>query len=285
MVSFSCCSSLRHELYSPMFDTVEPISIKNKTGLQILDIVATFSPRPRWFYILAKSFLAAWAIGIMYASITTYENPSFWLAYLTNQGWVLTSAYFSCSLLSALYLAKRGKMDDLKGCGGMLVKSTWSLFAIALPAEIVIAILFWVLEFKGNLTYISVMTHGGGIFLLIFDGFIFSRIPLRMKQFTLFETFSSLYISWNIVHAFSGIGNPNTVEGVDDDDAIYGSMNWKEKPIFAGIVAALTLLVLNPIVFLFCRCVSRILPKRLLNVINNDVVDDTYKIVEGMETL
>ncbi len=125
MVSFTCCSSLRHELYSPMFDTVEPSSIKNKTGLQILDIVATFSPRPRWFYILAKSFLAAWAVGIMYASITTYENPSFWLAYLTNQGWVLTSAYFSCSLLSALYLAKRGKMDDLKGCGGMLVKSTW----------------------------------------------------------------------------------------------------------------------------------------------------------------
>eukprot|EP00569_Conticribra_weissflogii_P005106 CAMPEP_0171344534 /NCGR_PEP_ID=MMETSP0878-20121228/19591_1 /TAXON_ID=67004 /ORGANISM="Thalassiosira weissflogii, Strain CCMP1336" /LENGTH=268 /DNA_ID=CAMNT_0011847747 /DNA_START=76 /DNA_END=882 /DNA_ORIENTATION=+ len=268
-----------------MFDTVEPSSVKIKTGSQVLDIVATFSPRPRWFYILAKMFLAAWAIAIMHSSIATYENPSFWLAYLTNQGWVFTVAYFFCSLLSALYLAKRGTMDNLQGCGGLLVKSTWALFAIALPAEIVIAILFWVLEFKGNLTYVSVMTHGGGIFLLVFDGFIFSRIPLRMKQFLLFETFSSFYILWNIIHAFSGIGNPNTEEGVDDDDAIYGSMNWNDDPGSAGIVAVSTLVVLNPIVFLVCRCASRILPKRLLNIISSDEVDDTYDNVESMETV
>lgn len=162
--------------------------------------------------------------------------------------------------------------------------SAQALFAIALPVEIVIAILFWVLEFKGNLTYISVMTHGGGIFLLVFDGFIFSRIPLRMKQFLLFETFSSFYIIWNIIHAFSGIGNPNTEEGVDDDDAIYGSMNWKDDSASAGIIVASTLVVLNPIVFLVCRCASRILPKRLLSIISIDVVDDTYKNAEGMET-
>lgn len=139
MVSCGCCSSMRHELSSPLFDTVEPSSVNAENGSQVLDIVATFSPRPRWFYILAKLFFAAWAIAIMHSSITTFENPSFWLAYLTNQGWVFTVAYFFCSLFSALYLAKRGTMDNLQGCGGLLVKSTW---VSALLPSLLVSLIF-----------------------------------------------------------------------------------------------------------------------------------------------
>lgn len=109
------------------------------------------------------------------------------------------------------------------------------------------------------------MVHGVGIILIVIDGLIVNRIPLRMKQFFLFEGFSALYLLWSIAFSFSGIGNPYKESGAQDDDAIYSSMRWKTDSASAVTVAALVLLVANPIVFLLCRAVSRLPPRRLVD--------------------
>jgi hypothetical protein len=83
------------------------------------------------------------------------------------------------------------------------------LFAAALPFQVVITILFWVLEFDGDLNYVSFMVHGGGLILITIDGFFLSRFPLRAKQFIFFELLSGLYILWSVLHAFSGITLPS----------------------------------------------------------------------------
>ena len=87
-----------------------------------------------------------------------------------------------------------------------------------------ITILLWVLELDGTVEYVSVMVHGGGMVLIIIDGFLLGHLPLRMKQFILSEMFSFLYILWSVIHAFSGIGNPYADDGTQSDDAIYDSL-------------------------------------------------------------
>lgn len=108
------------------------------------------------------------------------------------------------------------------------------------------------------------MFHGGGIILLLIDGFLISRIPLRIKQFLLFECYALFYFAWSSIQAFSGIGNPDRNEGVDDDDAIYSSIKWKNDTESVLILSAVALLVINPLVFFICWWVSWIVPKRLV---------------------
>jgi len=207
----------------------------------------------------------AWIVAVMVSSIRGKTYPSFWLAYLTHWGFTFTTAYFIMSVLSAVYLAMQPPANSgvLEGGIGLFLKITWALFAIAVPGEIVITILFWVLEFDGTYDYVSIMVHGVGMVLIMIDGFVLSRIPLRMKQFILFETFSVLYLLWNAIHSFSGIGNPYADDGTQNDDAIYASLAWKTDTTGAATLSVGVLFVANPVIFLFCRVLSRLLPRRL----------------------
>lgn len=290
---FACCSAIGREFRSPMFDLAERrrrddapsndgddsaavLSSSNDPSEEeaIMDVVRTFSPRPRAAYIFAKVFIAAWIVSIMASSITKATHSSFWMAYLTHWGLVVTAAYALMSVFVAAYFAMRPPENPGAPEGGklLLVKITWALFAIALPGEIVITILFWVLEFDGTVRYVSVMVHGGALVLVAIDGFLLSRIPLRMKQFFLYESFSVIYILWSVIHAYSGIGNPYN-DGVDKtDDAIYDSLAWKNNVANAAILSVGVVFVFNPIVFLFCRAVSRMFPRRLI-----EEVDKTFQ--------
>ena len=265
-----------------MFDLVEQSASapteEDEAGVNLvddtprsLDIVKTFSPHPRVPYIGVKISLAAWIVSFMPMTIMSTQStyPSFWLAYASHWGLVITTAYIILSALSAVYLAIRppANPDELKGGVGVLIKSTWALFAIALPAEITITILFWTLEYgtyDGDV-YVIVMEHGIAMVLIMIDGFVLSRIPLRMWQFILFETFVALYLLWNVIHAYSGIGNPYA-DGdtpTEDDDAIYGSIAWKNNTTAAVVLVLGVLFAANPIIFMVCRTLSRLLPRRL----------------------
>jgi hypothetical protein len=154
---------------------------------------------------------------------------------------------------------------ELVGGAGVLIKSTWALFAIAAPPELYITILYYVLEFQGKFNYSDLMFHGIAIILIMVDGFILSRIPLRMKQFVLFESFMAVYLLWTIAHAYSIIGNPfaNGEMTTQDDDAIYSSLAWKNQTTQASIFVAVVLIVVNPIIFVVCMALSRLLPLQI----------------------
>jgi hypothetical protein len=276
----NCCAAVRGEFKGPMFDLVEQSASaptrEDETGVYLvdstprsLDIVKTFSPHPRVPYIGVKISLAAWIVSAMPMSIISMTYPSFWLAYVTHWGLIVATAYIILSALSAVYLAIRppSNPDELKGGVGLLIKSTWALFAIALPAEIVITILYWTLEFDADdgVTYINLMVHGIVMVLIMIDGFVLSRIPLRMKQFILFESLTALYFLWTVIHAYSGIGNPYA-DGdtpTQDDDAIFGSLAWKNNTTASVILFLGVLFAVNPIIFMMCRALSRLLPRRL----------------------
>mmetsp|Transcript_28403 Transcript_28403/g.48992 ORF Transcript_28403/g.48992 Transcript_28403/m.48992 type:complete len:302 (-) Transcript_28403:300-1205(-) len=272
------CTAAGLEFKAPMFDLAEHSAPSNadegtnddsltndSKNISCLDVEKTLSPSPRLPYIGAKLFIMAWMISIMMLSIRDSTHPSFWLAYLTHWGFLVTTAYTIMSAISAVYLAMRPPANPgvLEGGVGLLVKTTWALLAIAVPAEVMITILYWVLEFDGTVEYVSVMVHGGGMVLIIIDGFLLSRLPLRMKQFIFSEMFCFFYILWSVIHAFSGIGNPYRVDDDRDEDAIYDSLAWKTNTVFAVVISVAVLLVFNPIMFLLCRAVSRLPPRRL----------------------
>jgi hypothetical protein len=280
------CAAIRGELKRPMFDLVEqsassPIKEQEEANITStvnvvdnkacrLDIVETFSPHPRIPYIGAKMSLAAWIVSVMASSIKNATYQSFWLAYLTHWGLVVTSLYILMSAACAVYLAMRPPVNsgEFEGGVGLLIKSTWALFAIAAPAEVMIAILYWILEFEGTVGYVGLMVHGIAMVLIMIDGFILSRIPLRMKQFILFESFASIYILWTAIHAYSGIGNPyaNGETPTQDDDAIYGSIAWKNDNTGTVMLVVVVLIVANPVVFMVCRTLSWLLPRRLCSL-------------------
>jgi len=271
----TCCAVFRRELKSPMFDLAEHSPPKSSTNdvasasetnnTRTLHIEKTLSPRPRLPYIGAKLFVAAWIVSILAMSIIKKTHRSFWLAYLTHWGYLFVTAYALMSVFSAVYLALRPPENPsvLEGGVGVLFKTTWVLLAVAVPAEIVITILYWVLLFDGNVVYVDVMMHGGAMILIILDGFFLSRLPLRAKQFIFVEIFSICYLLWTVIHAYSGIGNPYKDDGSQDDDAIYDSLAWKNDTVKALRLSLMLVFVANPIIYLLCRLVSRLPTKRL----------------------
>jgi len=188
--------------------------------------------------------------------LTALEDPNvFRMAYFTNWGWIAVCAYFMCSFGAAVRLARwpRDHAD-------VLVKAAWALFAISFPSQIVVTLMFWLLEYSGSIDYTTLIMHGAGIILLFIDGFIINRTPLRMKQFYLFETFVTLYLVWSVAFAFSGLPNPYREE---EDGAIYSWLNWKSDTASAVMMALFCLIIVNPVVFILCRAVSRVFPRRL----------------------
>jgi len=235
--------------------------------------------------MVGKIFLLAWTIAIMGQSIKDATHQSFWLAYLTHWGAIWTSAYFVMSVVSALYLARRppAKKGVLEGGVGVMAKATWILFAVSLPTEICIAILYWTLQFDGSIYYTSGMLHAGFVGLLLIDGFVLSRIPLRMKQLIPNLIFCLMYIIWSLIHAYSGIGNPYKDDGTQNDDGIYTSIAWKNDPARTGIICGGVLFIGYPVVFTCCRMLSRLPPRRYCEDEdhkfeggeNGDIVEDT----------
>ena len=144
------------------------------------------------------------------------------------------------------------------------------MFAIAFPAEVAIGSFYWPLRFKDSVSYDDLVLHGVGAVLIFFDAIVIIRIPLRMKQFVFYETFSLVYVSWTLVFTYSDLTNPFHDAGEIDDDAIYTTLRWKRNTTQVIVFVTLFLLVVNPTVFLLCRWVSRIMPKRLVVIEENE---------------
>ncbi len=102
-----------------------------------------------------------------------------------------------------------------------------------------------------------------------------------MKQFYLFEAFSALYLLWNILFSVSELSNPYRESGFQDDDSIYGSMKWKTNMTSAVVLAVLLLFVGNPIVFVLCRGLSRLLPRRL--IVDDELTSGDVEMAQTVE--
>ena len=117
-----------HSAPSNANEGANDVPLRNDSkSISRLDVKKSLSPYPRLSYIGAKLFIMAWLISIMTLSIKSKTHPSFWLAYLTHWGFLVTTAYTIMSAISAVYLAMRPPANPgvLEGGVGLLVKTTW----------------------------------------------------------------------------------------------------------------------------------------------------------------
>jgi hypothetical protein len=125
----------------------------------------------------------------------------------------------------------------------------------------------YTLQFDGSHTWLSIIKHGPAIPLLLIDGMVINRIPLRMKQLYLFQIFFVGYLTWTVAYSYSGLSMP------DGEVNIYEWLDWKTDIHSAVLLSLFVLVLVNPAVFVLCRSVSRILPRRLKSSEKGSIVE------------
>lgn len=244
----SCCERLRAEWGLSLFDTRE-------FNGRLVDLNRTFRPQPLIGFIITKVVFLAWSLAIMSTDIITNQEAGagyFFMAYLTNWGTVGVSLYFVLNISVAMFPIQQANPS-------ILVKATWALFSTIAPCELLITLLYWTLVFGGDgFRYLDFMAHGGLMILVWIDGFLINRIPIRVKHIFFFYFFAILYGIWSGIHAAVDMGNPrsNKNDLDSDDDAIYSTLNWNERPIATLIVFLLVCLIVIPLLFFFAWSVS-----------------------------
>jgi len=116
--------------------------------------------------------------------------------------------------------------------------------------------------------YRQVMSHGITFIFVIIDGLILNRAPIRLKQLLMVIFVPIFYIIWTIIHSFTDIGNPwRTDEDPDtDDDALYGVLNWNQRPTQTAINSCVVILFVSPLVFHIFWFLSLVVKPRYYDV-------------------
>ena len=88
-----------------------------------------------------------------------------------------------------------------------------------------------------------------------------------------------MYVIWTGIHSAADIGKSRKSDNdpETDDDAIYSSVNWNQRPTSAFIICLTLLFVVNPLVILFTWYLSTLLAHRYM------VYDEGKENGDGVE--
>jgi len=250
-------------------------AVKEVNGRSI-DVEACFAPTPMWRTAFIKFFLASWTVSVLVTDLLwEYEadERNYYLIYLTNWCHFMTVIYTFLSLTISMCpgLAKQpaASKEDSDVRPGFVVRFTWGLYATVTTIQMAVALLFWLLEYSfdtGCPSYNSLMKHGVFMVLVLLEGLVLNSIPIRAKHVVFPVTLACLFLIWSILQAVFNIGNPLREDDDEetDDDAIYGAINWRERPESTAQVAVVSSFVLVPILFLTLWTASKISKRRYL---------------------
>ena len=234
----------------------------------ILNLHKTFQPKPKYVYGIIKLGLLVWSLHVLIQSIMDYNNnynnnndesKVLWLGYLTNWQQVFSLGYLLGSNILFFFIPIRNNDnhnisrrrssdiddddhdDDKKA--SILIRIVWTLYVEAIFFGLIASILFWIIIYKpsnnnGVLSYINIMSHGITFLLVVIDGMIIHRIPIRLKQILLFQITSILYLIWIIIHGFTF------------DDTLYNVIDWKNKTGPTALLSLMLVFVVVPVLFI-----------------------------------
>ena len=249
-----------------------PLAVEEPLTGTVLHGPDTFGPHGRWI-LVTKTLLILWTLTVMLDGIllTPSNNGDsvphvFYWAYLTH--WTLTMSLLYLitswyhSLQSTILLRRRNSSQgDLPNNNNntstvtIFHKVTWVLFAIAAPGEIVVAFGYWGLEWDGTaetaLVYRNLMIHGVIVAIVLMDGFVLNRIPLRLSHGLFLLAYLATYLVWTVVYEILNIDNPWTTDDDENiyDDHLYKALQWQDDLTGTTIAAAQLLFVAVPVAF------------------------------------
>jgi len=217
----------------------------------LIDAQKSFAPAsPR-----ALLFRCVWLVVSLLLEFNSFKLRNF--NYLTILTISMTILYQLMTCGMSLYAAdfisgvmeRRRRLfgDDQQQQAGTVVRFVWIIYTVALVTEFVVVFGYW-----------TFLYHGGGLggfhnlyrhlfigFILLFDGTVIGRIPLRLKHLRWFYVYIGLYLLWTIIFAHWNLGK-------NHDGIIYHVVDWKHNPKLAIIVVTLLGFVAGPLSFFFC---------------------------------
>ncbi|EJK75695.1 hypothetical protein THAOC_02575 [Thalassiosira oceanica] len=214
---------LRHEARMPLFHLTEPAESESS-----IDVHRTFAPKPTLRTALLKIVSLALALSTALMVATSTDSPVFELAYLTIWSLLFALLYQITSIGVMLRLSR------MEGCEKKerlhwSTKIAWATYALASTLEATVALSYWPLRLAGvvtdPITYTNFMTHGGIALIVLIDGSLLCKIPLRLKQVLLPMSVGCAYTMWTIIHWKLNLGNPHT----EDFDTIYEILDWQKS--------------------------------------------------------
>jgi len=231
----------------------------------VLDVKNTFAPGPKLWcvLVLGRLLLVAAAIFAMVYSIVNYpaENRPYWMGFLTHWTVVVTIAYLA--IILAVTLSPKALAQPANGKPPtVLVRLAWAFYSLALPMNVLVVLLYWTLDYTPGQTinFSTISLHGATCFLVLIDGNLLSRIPIRMKHIALVEAVAVLLVIWTVLNDLVGIGDGKW-DGEDADqnnadDKLYSVLNWSDDPGKAAVISVIVIFVVNPIIFVLCWMLS-----------------------------
>ena len=132
------------------------------------------------------------------------------------------------------------------GCApSWILQLTWLLYSIVLPAEFLVAIGYWSFEYEpgGGDNPINLYKHGIIAFLLLWDGNVVGRIPIRIKHWKGLLIYGISYMLWSMMFSYLKMGKRH-------DGVIYRFMDWRKDPQLAAGIGSMLLFVIGPLVFM-----------------------------------
>jgi hypothetical protein len=269
--TMGCCARLGAELKHPWFVVQEA---GNTT--KVIDVQRSFAPEPKRWVTSFKLILAVWAYQVLVVDLTNeaYNDGliKYYLIYLTHWAFLAALLYFPLSLALSLCgnvsqpaESSSNNVDEPElQQPSFLVRFAWGLFSTTATLQVAVSLLFWLLEYNydssGMPSYTSIMKHGGIMVLLLIDGLVVNKIPVRAKHIVIAESVSLAYLLWTVVHSKLGIGNvfsEGEEEDEQNDDVIYSVINWKDSPEQTLIVVVLVVLVVVPMLFIILWAASQ----------------------------
>jgi hypothetical protein len=154
-----------------------------------------------------------------------------------------------------------------QGMTTLWTKIMWVLYVIAIHSQVVVTLLYWLLVYDGSsVDHTDVYRHGILMILIMMDGFVINRIPIRLKQIVFVYAYSFAYLVWSLIHFAADIGNPETMDNDPDtnDDALYGVLSWRDNPGGAAILCLILFFVGIPLIFVFVWALSLWVPHRYI---------------------
>ena len=231
----------------------------------VLDVKNTFAPGPKLWcvLVLGRILLAAAAIFAMVYSIVNYpaENRWIWMGFLTHWTVVVTIAYLA--IILAVTLSPKALRQPANGRPpSVLVRLAWAFYSLALPMNVLVVLLYWTLDYQPGQTihFSTISLHAGTCFLVLIDGNLLSKIPIRMKHILLVESTAVLLVIWTLINDLVGIGDGvwenEDADQNNADDKLYSVLNWSDDPAKAAIISVLVIFVVIPIIFVLCWMLS-----------------------------
>lgn len=257
----TCCSIAMQDARSSFFglEQTTATSVDHAMGSPpLLDIRAVFTPDPLWRTILIRSFLFVFSFVTFIYDLCVHPEPWIYFGYLTIWGMVFSLTYQFSILVCSLQRFRYDKClgNDKESERGVpsnlyLIRFAWVMYTVAAGTEITLTALFWLLIYEPGspVTYENACLHGVVGILVLLDGNLVCSIPVRIKHLIALEFTSTLYVAWNMIHGYKGIGKTRNSNGVTDGAPLYDVVDWKGNPKGAFIMIALVLFVAVPVVF------------------------------------